>query len=175
METQFHTFQTFFWSRNFCPYLLTSRDYYWHWYLTWWFPANEILNIKPRLQIALPSKVIHNFCQGSKEGTLEQPEKKRKQNKKKPKMHRLLLAVCVGLAFLSLLPNGLVKCILSDKLIKLRTPLVIKQHLLLPYIVHQYNFSEPMFLKSLAQCMWLVFLPLLFPLQISAQNTTFFF
>lgn len=57
----------------FCLYLLTSRNYHWYWFLTCWRLASEILHIKQPQQTALPDKVVHNFCQGSREGTLEQP------------------------------------------------------------------------------------------------------
>lgn len=57
----------------FCLNLLTSRNYHWHWFLTCWHLASEILHTKQPRQTALPDKVVHNFCQGSRKGTLEQP------------------------------------------------------------------------------------------------------
>lgn len=79
-------------------------------YLTWWFLANEILNTKQPLQTALPSKAIHNFCQGPKEGTLEQPGEKAK------KWEKALVTIWCTCQYIivSLVPSGLVKHILSD-------------------------------------------------------------
>lgn len=57
----------------FCLNLLTSRNYHWHSFLTCWHLASEILHIKQPQQTALLNKVVHNFCQGSREGILEQP------------------------------------------------------------------------------------------------------
>lgn len=110
---QVHTFQTFSVTSFFHSNLLTSRNYPWHYYLTWWHLAGEILEIKQPLQIVLPSKVVHNFCQGSREGTLEQPgEKKRKQTNCTV---YCLVFLADYASFLWFLPS-VVKCTLCDTL-----------------------------------------------------------
>lgn len=80
---QLHIFQAFSVTSFFYPDLLTSRNCHWHWYLTWWHPVNEILDIKQPLRTAVPSKVVHNFYQGPREGILEQPGGKKEKTQTK--------------------------------------------------------------------------------------------